>query len=418
MSKLTFIHSGDIHLGAPFRGLRALSRKWADRLVSAIPEAFDRVVDASVENKVDFLVLAGDVFDTDKPSYAHYRHFIKGMERLKEAGIPAYIVAGNHDPFSNWHNYQDALPENVHLFPSDEAEYFVHRRNGEPVALIAARGFSNQPAGGDIAKGITLRAAEEACGVKAPFSVGILHTGYWMDPYKAPCTEASLLSSQIDYWALCHIHRRYLQPEHDPRIAYCGCAQGRDIKETGSRGCFKVTLEEGLPNKVQFIPTASVEWEQISLDVSECVGVDDILALCVRSMFDTNSLVECEEMVVRLTLTGQTPLHDMLANPVLLEEMRAELNDLYPSFFCDAIVDRTASALDKEGLAQAGLFPAALIRSARNEEHARQDQLSYLQSEFSQRGLSLPRGMEAKLEDLTSQAEDLVLSLLDGGERA
>ena len=402
-------------MGAPFRGLRAFSRKWADRLASAIPEAFDRVVEASVENKVDFLVLAGDVFDTDKPSYAHYRHFIKGMERLKNAGIPVYIVAGNHDPYANWNGYRDALPENVRLFPSDEAEYFVHRRNGDPLALIAARGFSNQPAGGDIARGMTRRAAEESCATTAPFVVGILHTGYWMDPYKAPCTEASLLSANIDYWALGHIHRRYLQPEHDPVISYCGCAQGRDIKETGSRGCFKVTLEEGLPNKVEFIQTASVEWEQVSIDVSECMGVEDILALCVRAMFDANTLVECEEMVVRLTLTGQTPLHDMLADPVLLEEMRAELNDRYPSFFCDAMVNRTSSLLDKEGLAQAGLFPAALINAASREASVREDQLAYLQSEFSQRGISLPRGMDAKLDDLTAQAEDLVLSLLDGG---
>ena len=45
--RITFIHSGDIHLGAPFRGLRDLSPKWADRLTRAIPEAYDRVIDAA-----------------------------------------------------------------------------------------------------------------------------------------------------------------------------------------------------------------------------------------------------------------------------------------------------------------------------------------------------------------------------------
>ena len=417
MAKLTFIHSGDIHLGAPFRGLRALSRKWADRLVSAIPEAFDRVVESCLENQVDFLVLAGDIFDTDKPSYAHYRHFIKGVERLKDAHIPVYIVAGNHDPFSNWHDYQDALPENVLFFPSDQAEYIVHRKNGEPLAFIAGRGFSNQPAGGDIARGITRAAAREACGVEAPFAVGILHTGFWMDPFKAPCSETTLLSADMNYWALGHIHKKYLQPENDPVIAYCGCAQGRDIKETGERGCFKVTLEEGVPNKVEFIQTGSVEWEQLEIDVSECAGVDDILARCIRVMFDTNTQVECEEMIARITFVGQTPLHDMLARPGLLEEMRSELNDRYPSFFCDAMIDRTQPPLDKEALERAGLFPAALIKSAHAEEGRREEQLSYLQDEFSQRGISLPLGMEGRLDDLTAQAETLVLSLLDGGDR-
>lgn len=415
--KLTFIHSGDLHIGAPFRGLRSLSPRWAERLTNAIPEAFDRVVESCLENKVDFLVLAGDVFDTDKPSYAHYRHFIKGVERLKEARIPVYIVAGNHDPFSNWHDYREFLPENAHLFPSDEAEYIMYRRNGEPLALVAGRGFYNQPAGGDIAKGMTREAAMRACGESVPFAVGILHTGFWMDPYKAPCAESTLVISGMDYWALGHIHKRYVHPENDPKIVFCGCAQGRDIKETGNRGCFKVTLEEGVPNTVEFIPTASVEWEQLEIDVTECAGIDDILALCVRTMFDTNSLVECEEMIARITLTGQTPLHEMLARPGLLEEMRSDLNDRYPTFFCDAIIDRTSPALDKGALEQAGLFPSALIRAARKESEEREDQFAYLQEEFARRGISVPRGMDAKLADLTNQAEELALFLLDGGEK-
>ena len=61
---LRFIHAADLHIGAPFRGLRALSPRWADRLMDAIPQAWDRVVDAAVRNDVDFVVIAGDIFDT------------------------------------------------------------------------------------------------------------------------------------------------------------------------------------------------------------------------------------------------------------------------------------------------------------------------------------------------------------------
>lgn len=117
--KLTFIHSGDVHLGAPFRGLRALSPAWADRLVRAIPEAFDRVIDACIKNRVDFLLLAGDVFDTDKPSYAHYAHLMKGLKRLEARGIRVYMITGNHDPFANWKHIIAELPSNVVMFPSD-----------------------------------------------------------------------------------------------------------------------------------------------------------------------------------------------------------------------------------------------------------------------------------------------------------
>ena len=140
-NRITFIHSGDIHLGAPFRGLRDLSPKWADRLTHAIPEAYDRVVDAAIERGVDFVLFAGDEFDTDKPSYAHHRHFLQGLERLRDAQIPVYLIAGNHDPYATWAGLRDQLPENVHMFGSDGPGYVVYERDGEPVAIIAARGF-------------------------------------------------------------------------------------------------------------------------------------------------------------------------------------------------------------------------------------------------------------------------------------
>ena len=66
--RVTFIHAADLHLGAPFRGLRALSDTWADRLLSAIPESYDRVIEAAVENNVDFVVIAGDIFDSARAS--------------------------------------------------------------------------------------------------------------------------------------------------------------------------------------------------------------------------------------------------------------------------------------------------------------------------------------------------------------
>ncbi len=363
--KLTFIHSGDLHLGSPFSGLRALSSAWARRLSRAIPEAYDRVIKACTDNQVDFLLLAGDIFDTDKPSYAHLRHFIRGLERLKKAGIPVYMIAGNHDPYANWSDILPLLPSNVRMLPSDAPEFVLHRASdGEPLCVIAARGFSNQATDGSVADGMTRADARRATGVDAAFAVGMLHSGLWMDPVKDPVSEAKLLAAEMDYWALGHIHKSYVTPKADPRIVFCGCIQGRDIKETGARGCYKVTLEKGMPNRLEFIPTAQVDWEHLHVDVSECSGIDDILAACVQAMFKANAAAQCEEMVVRVTIKGATPLYDVLASPGAVEDMRIELNEKYPTFYCDALVNATVPPLDKEALASAGLFPATLLRCA------------------------------------------------------
>lgn len=412
--RVTFIHAGDIHLGAPFRGLRALSPAWADRLAGAIPDAYDKVIQACIDEHADFLLLAGDVFDTDKPSYAHYRRFLAGLRRLASRGIPAYIIAGNHDPYANWHDIVPDLPEGAVLFPSDAPSFALFEKNGAPVAAIAARGFATLPAGEDIAAGMTREAAERACGATPPFCVGMLHTGLWMDPYKAPTSEAALLAADMDYWALGHIHARYTTPAENPRIAFCGCAQGRDIKETGDRGCLKVTLETGLPNIVEFIPTAQVEWEKLQVDVTDCAGADDVIAACVRAVFDANARSRCEEMVVRIELTGATPLHALLANPDSLEALRAELNESYPSFYCDALVDATSFVRDLESLARGASFAGTFLRTASAEAEDEAASLAYLQEEFARRGLTVPRSVARRTADLSVRAQETVLSLLEG----
>ncbi|ACV23779.1 Nuclease sbcCD subunit D [Slackia heliotrinireducens] len=412
--KITFIHSGDLHLGAPFRGLRALSDRWADRLVDAIPEAYDRLIETCIRRKVDFLLLAGDEFDTDKPSYAHQLHFIHGLQRLQSAGIPVYIVAGNHDPYANWQQILPSLPDNAQLMPSSEPGFAVFRRDGKPAAIIAARGFTNLSVGESIAEGIGRQEAFEATGVEAPFVVGMLHTGLWMDPYKAPTSEEALLGSGIDYWALGHIHMRYSKPEDHPKLAFCGDIQGRDIHETGDRGCLLVTLEEGMPNQVEFISTASVQWEILEVDISECAGAASIVSACVRAMFDANADAKCEEMVARITLTGTTPLHGYLRKPGALEDLRNDLNASYPTFFCDALLDGTKAPLDKDALRDEGLFPASLLNVSEGMTADSKDILDYLTDEFATRGLSMPRLVAHAYEELIPDAENIALDLLEG----
>ena len=151
------------------------------------------------------------------------------------------------------------------------------------------------------------------------------------------------------------------------------------------------------------------------MDVSGCAGVDDILAACVRAMVDANAAAQCEEMVARVTIGGPTQLYDVLARPGTVEEMRTELNESYPAFYSDALINATTPPLDKEGLRSAGLFPAALIRSAEKMAASQDDaRLTYLQEEFARRGLALPHGVDGMLDDLTESACDMSLTLLDG----
>lgn len=421
MAKVTFIHAADVHLGAPFRGLRALSEKWADRLLRAIPEAFDRMVEAAISGSVDFVVIAGDVFDTSRPSYADYLHFFEGCRRLQEAGIPVYFCTGNHDPYTSWQHSFAPMPDNVTMFGATEPTFAVYRKDGEPAVLLGGRGYYNQTWSQteDISEGISRKAAEEACGVSAPFAVGVLHTGLNLDPYKAPCDPASLRARGMDYWACGHIHQPWQDDPRDPKIAFSGILQGRDIKETGARGVWSVTLEEGCPNRASFIPTASVVWERLDVDVSEVDSIAAVSDRVMRELFRANGDAHCEEMVARVTLKGATPLHEVLQRPGVLEDLRSSINAGYAPFFCDALLDETVRPVDRAALLRENLFPSVFLQASAAQREDVSSQRAYLQDEFIKRGLALPSRTENSIDRLSGKAEELVLDLLLGrGEQS
>ncbi|MGI6106015.1 MAG: metallophosphoesterase family protein [Raoultibacter sp.] len=416
MSKqVTFIHAADLHLGAPFRGLQALSDSWAKRLLSAIAESYQRVIDAAIEHQVDFVLIAGDVFDLAKASYADYRCFFDGLNKLNESHIPVYLVTGNHDPYTSWQHRFFEFPPNTFMLPADKPGFVVFEKDGEPLATIAGRGYFNQtwPSDENIAEGITREAAYASTGVYTPFVVGLLHTGLNIDTDKAPTNPNDLLRANLDYWALGHIHMRKILTPENPKIAFSGCIQGRDIGEVGERGILKVTLTENARNQAEFIPTASVVWQRIKLDVSRCTSLSDVFDKIMRELFRENGKAHCEEMCVRITLTGTTDLHNILEKPGVLAEMRQNINDSYPAFFCDSLINKTVQPYDKAALKKEGLFPAVFMQAAEALRQEPGNEVAYLQDEFLKRNLTLPLSCEKKIDTLAQEAENLVLDLLN-----
>ncbi|MBQ3301052.1 MAG: metallophosphoesterase [Eggerthellaceae bacterium] len=420
---LTFLHVADIHFGAPFRGFRALTDAWKERLGQAIGESYDRVIDAAIAHRVEFVALAGDVFDTARSaSYADYLHFFEGMERLHREGIPVYLCTGNHDPYTMWRYDVPLLPENVHVFDTSAPSYYVHMRDGEPLCLLAGRSYYNQtwPVDRSIVEGITRADMERVLSAdcpdapKAPFSVGITHTGLSLDPYKAPSDPDDLLERGVDYWACGHIHGRYYYPsEQEPRIVFPGDIQGRDIKEQGRRGCFLVTLEEGKAPKLEDVPTATVAFEILDVDVSECSTLAEMERRIEQAMFRENGLAGCEEMVVRITLEGTTELHGLLVSPDVVEDMRRRINANYPVFYCDALVNHTKAPERNDNARPNAAFLDCVTGIVEEQAAKSGEVVSYVQAEFVKRGLDAPATLAKRIDALREEAQQLIEDLLE-----
>lgn len=122
---IRFIHTADLHLGAPFSGLRTQSPRWANTLLTAIPTAFQRMIDVAITEAVDFVIIAGDIFDSARPSYADFALFMNGLQQLAAADIPVYCCTGNHDPLSSWSAEYGTLPSNTHLFSVETPSFFT-----------------------------------------------------------------------------------------------------------------------------------------------------------------------------------------------------------------------------------------------------------------------------------------------------
>lgn len=460
---IRFIHTADLHLGAPFSGLRTQSPRWANTLLTAIPTAFQRMIDVAITEAVDFVIIAGDIFDSARPSYADFALFMNGLQQLAAADIPVYCCTGNHDPLSSWSAEYGTLPSNTHLFSVETPSFFTFikgddgcdRRDdaGDGVRgahnAVSASGTHNAPSapsapsahnavstsdpirvvlGGrgyyarsfpqdrDVSEGITWANCCEALpGPYEPdFTIGVIHTGLNIDPTRSPVEPRELMRRGLDYWACGHIHQKVLIPPDAPVIAFSGCPQGRAIQETGDHGILLVTLSDDEPNRVEFIPTAPVVWQRFEVDVSSCETITQIQEKIQATQFALNARSHAQHMICRVRLIGTTALHAQLTDQVR-EDIRRALNDSYDFFFIDAITGATRPPVDRATLEAEGLFPAVFMHTLDGKAASRAATVAELEQEFYQRGLTMPRGLADSLEGAMDEAETIVLDLLSDG---
>lgn len=460
---IRFIHTADLHLGAPFSGLRTQSPRWANTLLTAIPTAFQRMIDVAITEAVDFVIIAGDIFDSARPSYADFALFMNGLQQLAAADIPVYCCTGNHDPLSSWSAEYGTLPSNTHLFSVETPSFFTfikgddgcdrrddagdgvrgahnaasasgtHNAPSAPSApsahnavsasdpirvVLGGRGYYARsfPQDRDVSEGITWANCCEALpGPYEPdFTIGVIHTGLNIDPTRSPVEPRELMRRGLDYWACGHNHQKVLIPPDAPVIAFSGCPQGRAIQETGDHGILLVTLSDDEPNRVEFIPTAPVVWQRFEVDVSSCETITQIQEKIQATQFALNARSHAQHMICRVRLIGTTALHAQLTDQVR-EDIRRALNDSYDFFFIDAITGATRPPVDRATLEAEGLFPAVFMHTLDGKAASRAATVAELEQEFYQRGLTMPRGLADSLEGAMDEAETIVLDLLSDG---
>ena len=265
-----FIHGADLHLDSPFIGLKTLPDFLWEKIYQSTFTALTNLVNHAIDKQVDFVMLAGDIYDSDDRSVKAQAFLKTEMERLNQAEIPVFICHGNHDYIEN-SGLHLKMPENVELFSETVETKWLTTKNGERIAVSS---FSYN------SRWMTKRMITEypKKHETADFHIGMLH-GFsegleTSHGHYAPFTINELKSKGYDYWALGHIHTRQVL-EIQPPILYAGNTQGRSSKETGIKGCELVTLTLG-DSSIETLETQDIQWETLEISLAKRSTLDDV----------------------------------------------------------------------------------------------------------------------------------------------
>jgi len=337
-----FLHAADIHLDSPLRGLSRYDGAPVERFRTATREALGNLIDAAIDRQVAFLIIAGDLYDGDWRDYNTGIFFIHAMGRLRDAGIPVYLLRGNHDAESQITSSL-TLPDNVFLFSTRKAQTF--RRDDIGVALHG-RGYPHR----DVTENLVPDYPEPLPGL---INIGVLHTCLEGDaahaPY-APCSVPELSAKGYDYWALGHVHvAKHLH--RDPFIVFPGNLQGRNIRETGAKGAVLVTCDDGRVAGAEPIALDVVRWARVTADVSGASSVTEVLEAARDEIERAASEADGRTLALRVRLEGRAPVHAQLLSGE--DQLKAEVRAIAAGLgqdvaWVEKIEIRTASERDPE----------------------------------------------------------------------
>ena len=286
-----FIHTADIHLDSPLRGLMRFDGAPVARIQSATRDAFRNLVQLAIDASVAFVLIAGDLWDCDWPDSAPGLFFIQQAARLHKAGIPIFVVKGNHDAESKLTSSIRHWPDNVTFFNHKKPHTITLEKWN---VAIHGQSYAHQQVTEDLSAGYPKP-------VRGAFNIGLLHTCLEDGGTDyAPASIEKLVQRGYEYWALGHSHQRQDLSRDGVHIEFPGNLQGRSMRETGSKGCSLVTVGDDHSVTSEFEPLDAVRWEQISV-VSDDTGLEGAVRKALQqAVADADGRL----LAVRLEITG------------------------------------------------------------------------------------------------------------------
>ncbi|QNG59743.1 DNA repair exonuclease [Bacillus sp. PAMC26568] len=344
MEPITFIHAADLHIDSPFAGMQQLPGPIFERLKESTFAALENLVQLAVREKVDFVLLAGDLFDGENRSLKAQLKLKKAFEQLEFHCIQVYVIHGNHDHMSGkWLDLK--WPENVHVFSDKKVECKTFWKNESTAVHLYGYSYPQRA----VHENMTPNYFKQ---VKEGYHIGLLHgsvAGNHDHDVYSPFQISELLEKQFDYWALGHIHKQQILHENEPPILYSGNIQGRNRKETGDKGCFVVSISDAGAS-YQFKSLQDVKWDELEVEIKgEFQEWIDNLHQQLELMRREN-----DPLVLTIRLSGTSELYHTLQEENVLSDLMDQWNedeaDRRNFVWISSILNESVPAISKDSL--------------------------------------------------------------------
>src|SRR5665648_974603 len=376
--RFTFVHAADLHLDTPFQGIGQVSPEVAELLRDASLDAFDALVDHTLQAGASFLLLAGDIYDGAERGLRAQLRFVKGLEKLAERGVPVFICHGNHDPLggaspnaaplsadplggglaqkgSGWSAVR-SWPENVTIFGADQVRRIAVEQAGSAIAQVYGISYGRR----DVTENLALRfSREEGEGLH----VAMLHANVGANAEHAaysPCSLDDLRDRGMDYWALGHVHSRRVLHEGEPWVVYPGNTQGRSFKpsEQGGKGAYLVEADGNRVRGLSFLQTERLRFRREGLDVSRFDDLADLRRGLTEFAAAAGADCGAAGLILDVRLEGTGPVHADLACSggvaEVLRDLRQEFEGERPLVWWERVQDRTSPPVDLDAVRARG----------------------------------------------------------------
>jgi len=270
------LHFSDLHIGVENYGRidteTGLSTRLGDFLYS-----LDQVVEFALTEGVDLVLLAGDAYKGRDPTQTHQREFAKRLNRLSRAGIPTFLLVGNHDlpAASSRATAVDIFPtlEVANVYVGNSLKNYDVSTPSGPIQVLAvpwprrsailsredSRGMSieqvRQALEERLTEGIDIEAKKLNPDIPAIITAHVTVNGATVGTERSMMLGqdhvllvSALDRPQVEYVALGHIHKHQILRPDPPMVVYSGSLQRVDFSEEGDeKGFCVVDLDQTAP---------------------------------------------------------------------------------------------------------------------------------------------------------------------------